>query len=608
MKTLLKQSCLAALVTIFFFTTIYAVEFKNTQRRAVPIGDCGDPATPISIIQGAGDESPHVNMHAVIEAVVTAVAPELDGFFIQEEPEHQDRDARTSEGIFVYKGKMGITVEPGQLIRVTGKIGEYKDRTQLSTKRLAKFCQDMTAKPTVLKFSNPDIGFESYESMLVGTNQLMTVISTYNLSRYGELEISDQLLFNPTQLYLPGSKEAANLAEQNNKRRIILDDFQQGAPTTINLHGELNSKQSLRVGSAVTGIRGILDESFNAYRIRMLQKPFIEPAPRPQVPEVNGDLVIAAFNVLNLFNGDGTGGGFPTDRGAETIEEYQLQQDKIVKALFNLKADIIGLNEIENDGDEKENSAIAQLARALNFLMGSDIYGYLAYNPSLSGASIANGILYRKDKVTPEGELKVLSSENSAIDDLGPLFDTRKSRPAITQVFKDNASGNSFVVSVNHLKSKGSKCGENDDTREQGNCNRTRTRAAQGLSQWLDQEFTDLPIYIIGDMNSYAQEDPIQAFKKAGYRDVIRDKHGNNTYTFSFRGQLGSLDYVLANTEANQLIQSAFEWRINAAEPRILDYRNDLPNSDDKKPTGLISVDEFRSSDHDPVVFGISFK
>ena len=36
------------------------------------------------------------------------------------------------------------------------------------------------------------------------------------------------------------------------------------------------------------------------------------------------------MNVLNYFNGDGLGGGFPTARGAETPVELDRQEDKIV--------------------------------------------------------------------------------------------------------------------------------------------------------------------------------------------------------------------------------------------------------------------------------------
>ena len=46
--------------------------------------------------------------------------------------------------------------------------------------------------------------------------------------------------------------------------------------------------------------------------------PTIAAPERPAAPQVAGNVRIAAFNLENLFNGDGRGGGFPTERGAKT--------------------------------------------------------------------------------------------------------------------------------------------------------------------------------------------------------------------------------------------------------------------------------------------------
>lgn len=63
---------------------------------------------------------------------------------------------------------------------------------------------------------------------------------------------------------------------------------------------------------------------------------------------------------------------------------------------------------------------------------------------------------------------------------------------------------------VNHLKSKGSACddvGDPDLGDGQGNCNGTRTMAAEALVDWLATDPTgsnDPDILILGDMNAYA--------------------------------------------------------------------------------------------------------
>ena len=75
------------------------------------------------------------------------------------------------------------------------------------------------------------------------------------------------------------------------------------------------------------------------------------------------------------------------------------------------------------------------------------------------------------------------------------------------------------TVAVNHLKSKGSPCddiGDPDTGDGQGNCNLTRLAAAQAQVNWLAGDPTGSgsdDYLIIGDLNSYAMEDPIAAIK-----------------------------------------------------------------------------------------------
>ena len=65
--------------------------------------------------------------------------------------------------------------------------------------------------------------------------------------------------------------------------------------------------------------------------------------------------------MLNYFNGDGVGGGFPTSRGADTPSEFTRQRDKTIAAIVAIDADVVGLMEIENDYDDGSLSAIADL-------------------------------------------------------------------------------------------------------------------------------------------------------------------------------------------------------------------------------------------------------
>ncbi|MGH3110918.1 MAG: lamin tail domain-containing protein, partial [Gaiellaceae bacterium] len=78
---------------------------NNCPAPPDPIGACGDPATLISAIQGAGPASPVVGAQHTIEGVVVGDFQGmggLNGFFVQEQDADADADPATSEGIFVF--------------------------------------------------------------------------------------------------------------------------------------------------------------------------------------------------------------------------------------------------------------------------------------------------------------------------------------------------------------------------------------------------------------------------------------------------------------------------------------------------------------------------
>jgi len=351
-----------------------------------------------------------------------------------------------------------------------------------------------------------------------------------------------------------------------------------------------------------------MDYSFGQFRLRPVGAVNFIPVQRPASPLLAGNVKVASFNVLNLFNGDGNGEGFPTSRGGETFKEYQEQLTKIVEALVELDASVIGLMEIENDGVGPQSS-IAQLTDALNSRYGEDVFRFVnAGEPQAGSGAIANGILYNSTVVSLAEDLKVLDSSNSITDEDGPLFDTNRNRPSLAQMFMVNETSDTFVVNVNHLKSKGSSCGVGDDSENgQGSCNLTRTRAAQALHVWLASTFADEAIIIVGDLNAYGQEDPIITLTNAGYVDVARQSGGPLTYSYSFDSTFGTLDYILANAKAQLLITGVAVWHINADEPRVFEYPDNFFRSSIVKPIGYQDSTQFRSSDHDPIIVGLLF-
>jgi hypothetical protein len=559
----------------------------------------------IHYIQGTGEVSPLEGQNVEdVPGIVTAVHSE--GFYMQEP--NPDGDVDTSEGIYVHLGS-APPVSDGDAVEVDGLVTEYFGLTELTNATVVTVPNGATITPTTVTLPVADrTALERYEGMLVTLPQELTVTEVYNLGRYGEVMLAEGgRLFNPTNVITPGIP-AQDLQEANDLRRLVLDDgSSESYPHPIPYPSpELSATNTLRVGYVVTDVTGVLSYGHDAYRLHPTQTPTFTPGnTRTAAPEpVGGSLQVASFNVLNYFNGDGQGGGFPTSRGADTYQEFLRQEAKIVEAILDLDADIIGLMEIENDG-YGPYSAIQDLVDALNAeAPEGDIYAFVDPGVSQIGDDeIAVGLIYNTATVSPDGDPAILDSE-SAVP--GTTFDDTKNRPVLAQAFSEEGTGATLTVAVNHLKSKGSGCGAGDDAPayEGGNCNLTRTEGAAALAAWLVTDPTgsgDPDSLIIGDLNAYAMEDPITTLEDAGYADLIEQYEGQDAYSYVFMGQAGYLDHALANPSLSTQVTGATVWHINADEPRALDYNTDEPNDEPDH----YAPNPYRASDHDPVLVGL---
>ncbi len=594
----------------------YAVAASNwlTPAAGSPVttmvsgaGGCGQPYTPIYQIQGSGDSSSMDGDTVAAEGVVVGVFPGLNGFAIQDVT--GDGNAATSDGIFIYQP--GASVAEGDLVLVSGVVDEFNNLTEINNVSAVTVCGASSVAPTAvtMPFSAAD-DMEKYEGMLVEFPQTLYVTDHYNLARYGQIMLSSGgRLMNPTNVITPG-QPAIDLQAANDLNLIYLDDAdttQNPDPLIHPLPAGLSASNTLRGGDTIAGMTGVAFYSFGEYMIEPVSSPsaiFTHSNPRPTAPEeTGGGLKVASFNVLNYFNGDGLGGGFPTSRGADTLAEFNRQRAKIITAVVSLNADVIGLMEIENDG-YGANSAIQDLVNGLNAVAGAGTYAFVDPGVTQIGSDeIAVGLLYKPATVALVGSAAIL---DSTVD---PNFIDTKNRPALAQTFMEQSSGEKLTVAVNHLKSKGSSCdslGDPDTGDGQGNCNLTRTSAMTAETSWLAGDPTnsgDPDYLIIGDLNSYAMEDPISAAKNAGYVDLLAYFQGESAYSYVYKGQWGHLDYGLANSSLLLQVFSAAAWHINADEPRALDYNVEYKSA--AQVTAFYAPDAYRASDHDPVLVNL---
>jgi uncharacterized protein len=603
---------------------------------------CEDPFTSIPSIQGSG-LSAAITGNVTTEGVVVGDyegSTGLQGFYLQDAA--GDGNAATSDGIFVFTGSAN-TVTAGQSVRVTGFARERFNQTALNGANnnntpvppaniVACGSGSVAHTDVTLPFATSDFP-ERYEGMLVRLPQELVISEYFNYERFGEMVLALPLdgetrAFTGTAIDEPGAPANAR-ALANSLRRITLDDGLgiQNPPSIRHPNGDpFSLLNRFRGGDTVASTVGVVGFDFNLYRIQpTAPAEYTSVNPRPDEPEdVGGSVRVAAMNTLNYFltldttasdSGPGPcGGNANLDcRGADADQplEFTRQRDKLLAALSGLGADVIGLNELENTpGVDPLLGPTSGIVPGLNAILGAGTYDAITTG-TIGTDAIKVGLVYRPGVVTPVGSYQIL---DSTVD---PRFLDTKSRPVLAQTFEVNETGARFTVAVNHLKSKGSDCndvGDPDTGDGQGNCNLTRKAAAEALVDWLATDPTgsgDSDFLIMGDLNSYAQEDPIDAVKAGAddaagtgddYTNLIHQYQGTYAYSFVFDGQAGYLDHALSSAHMTGQVTGAADWHINADEPDLLDYDTTFKPPEQE---AMYEPNAYRSSDHDALVVGL---
>ena len=444
----------------------------------------------------------------------------------------------------------------------------------------------------------------------------LVVVDTFNLARRGQVTVARDRLYVPTSQVDPNDANAddnsfeggSNVAKvvqaqkYNNKATIVLDDGsakQNIFPPTL-FPGLGNSHPTVRIGSTLKDVSGKMVKAGNKLLFVPDRPLQWTPAPRPERPDVGkADVTVASFNVLNYFTTIDNGSN--NARGADTNSELKRQEAKIVSTILGLEADVIGLMEIQNN-----LAAEKRLVAALNKEIGKKVFVGCGLPKGFRKApggqdSIRVGIIYRSDRVAPLGEVSMIKDDAFY-----------KARTPIVQVFRSTSSENPLAVIVNHFKSKGGAKEADPDNKNkgdgQGAYNAVRRAQSLAICNYIDEQAEGKKprVLVIGDLNAYGQEDPIDAMRAKGLVDLrerLKEKglldSEERDYSYVFRGQSGNLDHAMGTDSLADDITGVATWHINADEPRFLDYNKEW------NPKVLYQVNPFRSSDHDPVIIGI---
>ncbi|MEL6886780.1 MAG: ExeM/NucH family extracellular endonuclease, partial [Pseudomonadota bacterium] len=695
----------------------------------------------IAEIQGSSLFSALEGQTVQTTGIITYVEP--DGFYMQMGT--GDGDTGTSDAIFVFVGNNVLQNPDGSLndggglvvvgndVTVTGDVSEFGDLTQLETS-LAAVTVNATGNElpdavtvTVSATTDAETDFEATEGMRVEVisgdpTENLTVITNFNLDRFGEIVVSAGTQVQPTQIFDAQTEQAEidALLNANANNRLIIDDGDFGSnPDVINFvpnisagddgDGLLGAQDdfdlggTLRIGTEITApVQGIMTEGFGDYRVLATDPIQIDDSTndgaRPDTPDdvlgnagggkLDGQLIVTSFNVLNYFTTLDEGGnqtgpdGDLNPRGATSAGDLVRQTDKIVNAILTSGSDVLALQELENNGFGSA-SAVAALVAALNAAdAGADWQFVDPTDPSDPGENgfvgtdaIMTGIIFNANEVTLVYSDYLEFEESSAADTFAiaevlnayvpagdQLGDFQRNRPGTVATFEENDTGEKFTIASVHNKSKGDSGLQDladgiqsaldngtipagdvaaveaalaslladpnfDQGDGQGFWNAVRNDASVELTTWLEGTYLPEAVaagdldgitvsdktLIMGDFNAYAEEDPTQTVRDFDGDDVGNDPDyvdvidtfvpggQDESYSFVFDGQQGTLDQAFATDALADLITGSTEWHINADEPDLLNYDSEFNNP------GFYSDNVFAASDHDPLLIGLDF-
>lgn len=489
---------------------------ENSARSGEASAGLVDTLIPGIQAVGEGDDSAMVGATVTTLGVVTAAYPAaesglgatLDGYTIQTpgsgcawEP------GRTrSDGLFVYAGKKGEVPAPGTCVRVTGTVGEFpatsakgnpQSLTQLAATAVTEVEGCQTPTPIpATRVPTPDEA-DALESMLLAPQGTWTITDNYQTNQYGTLALTPgESPLRSATDVVAPGQVAREYEAANAARAITLDD---------------GTNTNLQEGTATEAAFAYLANGSPArvgYHVAFTKPVVLEPRHGSFVFQPTS--MVAGHPDRSPVSITGERPGAPTVGGDTRV------------ATFNV----------------------------LNYFsdLGVDEAGCKGY-PDRTGAFVTA----KKCKVRGASLARLVEALN-------------KGAGAGTWAYvpSPGAVPTTFIVIANHFKSKGSvpegaPAGNVDSGDGQGNANAIRVAQAGALASFAAR-FADKPTLLVGDFNSYSQEDPIKALEAAGWDRVS----GAGEASYVYAGRSGSLDHVFANTPRSR------SWRASPAGPSTL--------------------------------------
>ena len=523
-----------------------AVDFEGPKAGS-PQNSGSDPMppepeiTPIHEIQGPGAESSFAGETVTIEGVVTGVDdeigasfgtgnsirrfPEDAGIFIQEEQPDADQNPDTSEGVFVGFVRDRNAYEPGDVVRVNGRVGEKFGQTILSesiNQEPEKVGTAPVPEPVGIDADRAEAQdpvtspyYETLEGMRVrlGTG----TANSGGTNKFGELFMTpgteqDRVFRTETEPALIATDADAGAGDPDNP-------FRDPDGSTTEVEADLFDRVEDTVGP--------LGFSFDNFKV------MVQPGQLPSVTETGvaypydalspsgpKELRIASFNVENYFP---VGGAL--DGGNVSQEEFDEKTARLTDAINDRleRPDVVAVQEVY------DLATLQHLATSLG--------GYTAYLEEGNDArGIDVGFLVKDtvqvQKVIQYGKTATAPEGIDCSDVPGGLFD----RPPLAAEIMAKGFGE-FTVFSDHFSSKAAP----DECRA-AQASFVRDRVAE-----LESE--GKRAIVAGDLNAFEDESALTTLQDGTTTlDNLWDRAPEQErYSFAFSGKLQTLDHILVS-------------------------------------------------------------
>lgn len=581
----------------------------------------------IAEIQGDRGVSAYDNQAVRTKGIVTAILRR--GFFIQTPDAENDKNPRTSDGLYVFGEQSVGDVKLGDLVQVEGTLVEFRPRneriflsiTEITRPNVKVLSRDnplpaaVTLTPADLDPKGRVDQLERFEGMRVKAD-LTAVAPTQGFTdEKTGIASSNGVFFatltgTPRPFREPGMPVLQVLVDKlpptipafdMNPETLRVDTAQQAGSKAVDV----------TTGATMSGVTGVIDYSRKFYTlytdISNPPKPENLKAPVPLSPAAEREVTVGSFNIENYFDDEKNSGNVEN----ETVTPKEVFQNRTAKTSLAIRTalgmpDVLGVVEVEN------LKALRKLSDKINadaVAAGQPDPKYVAYleeGNDIRGIDVGFLVKSSKIKVLDVKQLGkaekmtgVAGAEDQFLYDRPPLMlraeviDPKAAKPL------------GFSVIVNHFKSYNGIDDEKDGDRVR---NKRRLEAEWLANFVIERQKADPAERIIlsGDFNAFQFNDgyndligilkgrsdqnvlvPSKTAHVTGLANLIDFLTPANRYSYTFDGSAQALDHILINRPLRDRVAKFGYARINADFPLI--YKNDP-----KRPE--------RVSDHDPAM------